>query len=82
MEFAALCFCFRFVSRLGDFMIDWEEIIIALALAGSLSLWIFVVPEDEIAWRGGWHERLGGHYVLRREGKFYIWLARRWLPPS
>ena len=76
---------FIFDSTWGLHDSIWKEIIIAwLGLAAFLSGWIFVVAKDEfgdeIAWRGGWHERLGEH-ILRRKGKFYIWLARRWLPP-
>lgn len=68
-----LFFSIHFRFDLETSGLIWEKII-RMALAGSLSLWIFVVvPKDgfadEIAWRGGKHERLGGHYVLRREGK-------------
>jgi len=52
-------------------MIDWE-IIIALALAGSLSLWIFVVPEDELHGAVAGMKDLGGttYYAGRENSTF------------
>ena len=63
---------FRFVFSTWRLHDRLGEIIIALALAGSPSLWIFVVPEDELHGAVAGMKDLGGttYYAGRENSTF------------